>query len=837
MPSTAESEGAIQAALEEVCASGLNSNGYPNLSLLKAAANYGVSRTTLTARWNGRLTRQEAHIPQQLLPPPQENLIKEWLKALACHSIPVSPKTLAKYATIISGKTVGPTWSDNFHTRHPDIKARWTTGLECCRAKALNCPQVTEFFAILEDVIRKFEITPSNIYNMDEKGVQLGIGKRMLALVDHDQKSVNQLESGDRELVTVIEAVCADGSFLPPSVIFKGKRRNLEWGRNNPCGASISVSENGWTDMELGFKWLVDDFEPATAARNLSNGWRLLILDRHNSHCTYEFVTFCEKHRIALICLPSHTTHRLQPCNVGVFGPLASCWKAVVNEHSRNGFQIEKSNFLSLYSEAHIRAFTDETIRSAFRKTGIWPFDPSIIEDAAFELALNTTTQAALPTAVTLPPILQVVYTDSMTFAATSDSSTPSPSPSPSPSSASPSAPQSSTSSPPTPSPDSSPSTPSPDSSPSTPSPDLSPSTPSPDLSPSTPSPNSSPSMPSPDSSPLTPSSTSAITDVSAQTQYEYVLAEFPSPMKRTARYADYVRKNKQMTEWAMKAKDQIVRDYAEKELFEHENGRIRQQLFAKKQAPRTSRAADGGPRHMTCKDTIMVLAKKDFTDQMKLVYEEASEIFKERKAKIKAYEKELKDEHDCIERERKAEERAAKKAEADAEKARLAEAKKMERVAKKVAADAKKLKLAEEKKRQKEIEREGKRQQKIIEDKEKRQRREVEKVAKKAERAAKKADTEPELFISDRSDSDDFKSINEIRELVDSIKSCCRHLDVSDAIHPQPDDPADQCIGASQTSDGDQLRPVNGGRDASNDLLEPIQRSSRQLREKARSH
>lgn len=58
---------------------------------------------------------------------------------------------------------------------------------------------------------------------MDEKGVQLGVGKRTQALVDQDQKSVHQLENGDRELVTVIEAVSADGEALPPSVIFKAK--------------------------------------------------------------------------------------------------------------------------------------------------------------------------------------------------------------------------------------------------------------------------------------------------------------------------------------------------------------------------------------------------------------------------------------------------------------------------------------------------------------------------------------------------------------------------------------------------------------------------------------
>jgi len=57
------------------------------------------------------------------------------------------------------------------------------------------------------------------------------------AIVDRTQKNVQQVENGSQEMVTVIETVCADGSFLPPSVIFQAKRRVLEWGKNNPDNA------------------------------------------------------------------------------------------------------------------------------------------------------------------------------------------------------------------------------------------------------------------------------------------------------------------------------------------------------------------------------------------------------------------------------------------------------------------------------------------------------------------------------------------------------------------------------------------------------------------------
>lgn len=84
---------------------------------------------------------------------------------------------------------------------------------------------------------KEYAIPPENIYNADEKGIQLGVGKSVAAIVDRNQKNVQQVEDGNREMVTIIETVCADGTALPPSVIFQGKRRVLEWGKDNPCDA------------------------------------------------------------------------------------------------------------------------------------------------------------------------------------------------------------------------------------------------------------------------------------------------------------------------------------------------------------------------------------------------------------------------------------------------------------------------------------------------------------------------------------------------------------------------------------------------------------------------
>src|SRR5258707_10286065 len=87
------------------------------------------------------------------------------------------------------------------------------------------------------------------------------------------------------------------------------------------------------------------------------------------------------EHKIVLFVLPSHCTHALQPLDV-LFSPLKQSWAAAVTEHEFNGKSVTKDNFIKVYSSAHLHAFTKANILAAFRKTGIYPFNPLVIMKA-----------------------------------------------------------------------------------------------------------------------------------------------------------------------------------------------------------------------------------------------------------------------------------------------------------------------------------------------------------------------------------------------------------------------------------------------------------------------
>lgn len=247
----------MQLALAAIQGSGTKANGDPNYSIRQAGKDFDIPRTSISRRLKGMLfsccvllflsfceggkTRQEAHVNEQLVTAAQEEILVKWIKVQGRRGIPLTYATVALYAGEISGQQVGGSWPKRFLKRHPDLKIKKTQGLESARAKALNQFAVGGFFDMLDELIKEYDILPKNIYNMDEKGVQLGIGAKVAVIVDRDQKTAYSIEDGNRELVTVIEAICADGSTVHPAVIFQAKRRNAEWGRNNPLNARYVI--------------------------------------------------------------------------------------------------------------------------------------------------------------------------------------------------------------------------------------------------------------------------------------------------------------------------------------------------------------------------------------------------------------------------------------------------------------------------------------------------------------------------------------------------------------------------------------------------------------------
>ena len=111
-------------------------------------------------------------------------------------------------------------------------------------------------------------------------------------------------------------------------------------------------------------------FDPQTRAQ-AGNKPRFLISDGFGTHESIGVLEFCCQNNIILCRLPSHTSHKLQPCDVGVFSSLKTAYREQAESLDRGGAgSIGKQHFTYPYSRARDEAFTRRNILSGWSKVG-----------------------------------------------------------------------------------------------------------------------------------------------------------------------------------------------------------------------------------------------------------------------------------------------------------------------------------------------------------------------------------------------------------------------------------------------------------------------------------
>jgi hypothetical protein len=151
---------------------------------------------------------------------------------------------------------------------------------------------------------------------------------------------------------------------IPPGIICPAKSGDIRdnWIHHIPDDCYVAATPSWWSDKDHGLAWLKDVFSRYTKpkARRL---WRLLILDGHGSHVTIPFMGYAIKNRILLTALPPHSTHTLQPLDVGMFGPLSKAYSAELLQQqldSQGLLPVKKSDLLPLFAPAYNQSFTEK---------------------------------------------------------------------------------------------------------------------------------------------------------------------------------------------------------------------------------------------------------------------------------------------------------------------------------------------------------------------------------------------------------------------------------------------------------------------------------------------
>ncbi|KAJ8930497.1 hypothetical protein NQ314_016696 [Rhamnusium bicolor] len=283
----------------------------------------------------------------------------------------------------IENKLAGLFWMQSFMKRHPKLSLRLPENTSLARSTAFNRHTVNEFFTNYISITTKYKFTPDRIYNIDESGISTILPcPRVIA--ETGKKQVGQAVSGKRgQLLTFVGIINATGKALPPAIIFPRVRYKDYFLNGAPTGSLGLASKSGWMTSPL----FVDLFKHFQKITNSSKeNPTLILIDNHETHCSINAINYARNHGIHLLSFPPHTSHKLQPLDVGVYSSFkANCKTAFNNWMATNpGKQITIYDIPALSNIAFKNSFTIKNITSSFKKSGLWPINQLVFKDEDF---------------------------------------------------------------------------------------------------------------------------------------------------------------------------------------------------------------------------------------------------------------------------------------------------------------------------------------------------------------------------------------------------------------------------------------------------------------------
>jgi hypothetical protein len=357
----------------------------PNYAQL--ARQFDVPYQRLLARSKGRTTLYSRPSGTLKLNTSQNYVLREYIRYLDSLGVPPHIPHVVHCANTIlradhdgddNPPTVDNRWARAWLRREPDIYVRRQRHLELNRRLSHDVDTIRTWYEGFHNLVVQYGVDAADIWNFDETGFRIGIGKDQWILTFHPFKRHFLAAPDNRESLTLIEAVSGAGSVIPPFIIISGSQLLERYFVHLPDHYGVAMSETGYNNDKISLEW-VKHFERQSRA-TLKGTYRLLLFDGFDSHLTREFLEVLEDHRIIPYRLPPHSTHLLQPLDVSCFQPYKHWHAEAVDSATRTGCTaFNKVEFLAALKSIRYRTFKKDTIKRGWRETGLIPYRPDVV--------------------------------------------------------------------------------------------------------------------------------------------------------------------------------------------------------------------------------------------------------------------------------------------------------------------------------------------------------------------------------------------------------------------------------------------------------------------------
>lgn len=280
-------------------------------------------------------------------------------------------------------RTAGKEWVHNFLKRNKNISLRKPEATSINRVLAFNKEEIALFYENLDSLMTKFKFEPSRIWNVDETGITT-VHKPGHIYAPKGQKQVGAISSGERgKNTTVCCAISASGCYIPPMFIFARLRMTPQLSKNGPPDSIYECSKSGWMTEELFVVWLKHFCRFSNPSKENPV---LLIADNHSTHISLSAYELCKSKGIVMLSLPPHTSHRLQPLDVSVYGPLKAAYNRECESYmkSHHNQKITTFEIAELFHKAYGKVASISNAVKGFETSGIYPINKDIFQDYDF---------------------------------------------------------------------------------------------------------------------------------------------------------------------------------------------------------------------------------------------------------------------------------------------------------------------------------------------------------------------------------------------------------------------------------------------------------------------
>lgn len=253
------------------------------------------------------------------------------------------------------------------------------------RGFSANKKTFDEWFQLYEEILAKNEIEdPHRIWNADETGM-VDVPKPKVVVGPKGGQAFVKTPSDRGTTSTYIAAVSAAGDKLDPFVIFPGSRIMQTWRDTQPEETEMAATKSGYVNKET-FTRFGHGFVDHLKKEGLLDGEKktLLLLDGHYAHLfNLEFLLLMKKNKIIVLAFPPHTSHKIQPLDLVVFGILKRAWNRLLHKLLKRigGRKLTREEWWMIFLLCVGEALTVRNIQAGFRVAGVFPVDRFAISD------------------------------------------------------------------------------------------------------------------------------------------------------------------------------------------------------------------------------------------------------------------------------------------------------------------------------------------------------------------------------------------------------------------------------------------------------------------------